>query len=93
MRQADSGGQAGLAALLSQARFAETRIRPGYRKADVDQFLSEVRARLAGIRQPSLTASDVRAAQFRTVRLRAGYDEEQVDALLDQIEDGLRLAG
>ncbi|HEU5416804.1 MAG TPA: DivIVA domain-containing protein [Streptosporangiaceae bacterium] len=93
MSQADSRDRQGLLDLISQVQFGETRVRPGYVKQDVDQFLLEVRATLAGARQPPLSPADVRAAQFRTTRLHRGYDEEQVDAFLDRIEQGLRQAG
>jgi DivIVA domain-containing protein len=88
--QAYSHDQQGLLDLISQARFGETRLRPGYVKADVHAFLDEVRATVAGMRQPPLTPRDVRAVQFRTTRLHAGYDEEDVDGLLDRIEEALR---
>jgi DivIVA domain-containing protein len=78
-----------LAELVGGIQFSESQLRPGYTKADVDRFVGDLRATLAGTRQPPLTAADVRSVIFRTTRLRRGYDEEQVDAFLDEVVRGL----
>jgi DivIVA domain-containing protein len=91
--QADSRDRQGLLDLISQVQFGEVRVRPGYVKEEVDQFLGEIRATLAGTRQPPLSATDVRRVLFRTTKLRRGYDEEHVDAFLDRVEQELRQAG
>ena len=56
----------------------------------VDAFLDAVRDTFLGVRQPPLTADEIRDKQFVTTRLRPGYDEEEVDAFLAEAE--LRLA-
>ena len=70
--------------------FSTTRLRPGYDIEEVDAFVEAIRQTFLGIREPSLTAEEIRNKQFSTTRLRPGYDEEEVDAFLDVVE--LRLA-
>jgi DivIVA domain-containing protein len=57
----------------------------------VDAFLDAVRDTFTGVRQPPLTAEEIRAKQFATTRLRPGYDEEEVDAFLEDVEARLRV--
>jgi DivIVA domain-containing protein len=66
--------------------FSVTRLRPGYDPGQVDAFLEAVSDTFLGVREPPLTASEVRDKQFTTTRLRPGYDEEEVDAFLDETE-------
>jgi DivIVA domain-containing protein len=56
----------------------------------VDAFLDAVRDTFLGVRQPPLTAEEIRAKKFATTRLRPGYDEEEVDAFLEEVEARLR---
>jgi DivIVA domain-containing protein len=70
--------------------FSATRLRPGYDTEEVDAFVEAIRQTFLGIREPSLTADEIRDKQFSTTRLRPGYDQEEVDAFLDVAE--LRLA-
>ena len=51
-------------------RFPRVRLREGYHAADVDEFIDQVEAALAGRPdgQP-VTAEDVRTVMFRTVRM------------------------
>ena len=56
----------------------------------VDAFLDAVRDTFLGVRQPPLTAEEIRAKQFATTRLRPGYDEQDVDAFLEDVEARLR---
>jgi DivIVA domain-containing protein len=70
--------------------FSATRLRPGYGIEEVDAFLEAIRQTFLGMREPPLTAEEIRTKQFSTTRLRPGYDEEEVDAFLDVVE--LRLA-
>jgi DivIVA domain-containing protein len=56
----------------------------------VDAFLDAVRDTVLGVRQPPLTADEIRDKQFVTTRLRPGYDEEEVDAFLGEAEARLR---
>ena len=73
------------------ARFSTTRLRPGYDMEEVDGFLDAVGDTFLGVRQPPLTAEEIRAKQFATTRLRPGYDEEEVDAFLEDVEARLRV--
>jgi DivIVA domain-containing protein len=45
---------------------------------------------LFGVREPPLTADEIRDKKFATTRLRPGYDEKEVDAFLDEAEARLR---
>jgi DivIVA domain-containing protein len=56
----------------------------------VDAFLDAVRDTFLGVRQPPLTADEIRDKQFVTTRLRPGYDGEEVDAFLGEAEARLR---
>jgi DivIVA domain-containing protein len=67
-------------------RFSVTRLRPGYHLEEVDAFLEAICDTFLGVREPPLTASEVRDKQFTTTRLRPGYDEEEVDAFLEEAE-------
>ena len=71
-------------------RFYHVRLRPGYRTADVDEFIARIEATLAagGQSGPVVTAADVEAVKFATTR-RGGYDEMIVDEALDHYADGL----
>lgn len=70
--------------------FSTTRLRPGYDIEEVDAFVEAIRQTFLGIREPPLTAEEIRIKRFATTRLRPGYDEEEVDAFLTAVE--LRLA-
>jgi DivIVA domain-containing protein len=59
----------------------------------VDAFLEAVRDTFLGVREPPLTADEVRDKQFVTTRLRPGYDMEEVDAFLEEAEARLRSGG
>ena len=72
-------------------RFSTTRLLwPGYDMEQVDAFLAAIRDTFLGVREPPLTADEVRDKQFATTRYRPGYDEREVDAFLDQAEARLR---
>jgi DivIVA domain-containing protein len=65
-------------------RFTRSRLRPGYRVEDVDDFLTRAEAGL-------VSADDVERVQFTSTRLFSeGYDEEKVDAALDVLAKCLR---
>jgi DivIVA domain-containing protein len=66
--------------------FSATRLRPGYHPEEVDAFLGAISDTFLGVREPPLTASEVRDKMFTTTRLRPGYDEEEVDAFLSDAE-------
>src|SRR5215469_18017478 len=67
------------------------RCAPGYDMEQVDAFLDAIRDTFSGVRQPPLTAEDIRTKKFATTRLRPGYDQEEVDAFLDEAEARLRI--
>jgi DivIVA domain-containing protein len=56
----------------------------------VDAFLDAVRDTFLGVRQPPVTAEEIRTKKFATTRLWPGYDEEEVDAFLGEAEARLR---
>jgi DivIVA domain-containing protein len=80
-------------ALAGSVSFSATRLRPGYDEEQVDAFLEAIRDTFLGVREPPLTADEIRDKQFTTVRLRPGYDEEEVDAFLEEAEASLRTLG
>jgi DivIVA domain-containing protein len=84
--EAGDGNFAGWAEWARTQCFSVTRLRPGYEAEEVDSFLEAIGDTFLGVRQPPVTASDVRNKIFKTTRLRPGYDEEEVDAFLDQAE-------
>jgi DivIVA domain-containing protein len=67
------------------ARFARHKWYPGYRVAEVDEFVARIEATLIGGAGPerTVTAADVRAVRFGTTR-RGGYDQFVVDEALDR---------
>ncbi len=67
-------------------RFSATRLRPGYQPEQVDDFLEAICDTFRGVREPPLTAAEVRDKQFTITLWRTGYDEEEVDAFLDRAE-------
>lgn len=80
---------------IEQARFSTTRLRPGYREGDVDEFLDRVAAGLLG-QAPPVSGRDIRECVFGSVFFGAGYDEAEVDRFLDELAaalDHLRQAG
>jgi DivIVA domain-containing protein len=87
---ADTAEQAISLARDAVDRFYRVRLRPGYRTADVDEFVARIEATLVagGQSGPVVTAADVEAVKFGTTR-RGGYDEMVVDEALDLYADGL----
>jgi DivIVA domain-containing protein len=73
-----------LAQWATTQTFPITLLRPGYQPAEVDDFVEAVRDTFLGVRQPPLTASEVRDKIFPTTRPRPGYDQEEVDAFLGE---------
>ncbi len=70
-------------------RFRLVRLREGYDRAQVEDFLDQVEAALQ-IDPPPMRAAEVEAALFRTVRMRQGYDMAEVDDHLDHLAGQLR---
>ena len=71
-------------------RFPRRRLGPGYRAAEVDEFIARIEATLSGNARPgqAITAADVQAVKFKVTR-RAGYDERTLDVVLDHYADEL----
>jgi DivIVA domain-containing protein len=64
--------------------FPRRRLGPGYRAAEVDEFIARIEATLSGNARPgqAITAADVQAVKFKVTR-HAGYDERTMDEVLD----------
>ncbi len=64
--------------------FPRRKLGPGYRAAEVDEFIARIEATLSGNARPgqAITAADVRAVTFNVTR-HAGYDERTMDEVLD----------
>jgi DivIVA domain-containing protein len=64
--------------------FPRRRLGPGYRAAEVDEFIARIEATLSGNARPghAITAVDVQAVTFNVAR-HAGYDERIMDEVLD----------
>lgn len=78
-------------------RFAVTRWRRGYERADVDALLARAAAVLdelaaGGTPSPPLTGEEVRSTTFGTTGLREGYDEREVDEFLETLAADLDAA-
>lgn len=71
-------------------RFHLVRLRPGYRTAEVDEFIARIEATLTtgGQHGQVVTFADVDTVKFGTTR-RGGYDEKVVDEALDHYVDAL----
>lgn len=67
-------------------RFTRTRLRPGYKVAEVDALMERADA-------GTITVADVEAARFGSTRGGEGYDEAEVDAALDALVARLRAEG
>jgi DivIVA domain-containing protein len=76
-------------------RFTVTRVRPGYTKAEVDEFVARIEGTLGRALPPDrpVTADEVRKVRFSTTRLRPGYDQAEVDAALDRYQAELAARG
>jgi DivIVA domain-containing protein len=68
---------------IRTARFATTRLGPGYDEKEVDNFLDKLIADLGDIGQ--LDQAEVRAVKFSQTRLRPGYTQHDVDDFLDEV--------
>ena len=73
---------------IQRAQFTTTRLRPGYREQDVDEFLDRVVAGLLG-QAPPVYGHDVRQSVFGSAFLGAGYHEVEVDRFLDELAAAL----
>jgi DivIVA domain-containing protein len=64
--------------------FPRRKLGPGYRAAEVDEFIARIEATLSGNARPgpAITAADVQAVTFNVTR-HGGYEERTVDEVLD----------
>ena len=64
--------------------FPRRKLGPGYRAAEVDEFIARIEATLSGNAGPghAITAADVRAVKFNVTR-HGGYEERTMDEVLD----------
>jgi DivIVA domain-containing protein len=84
---------AGLAAPAAGS-FPRRKLGPGYRPAQVDEFIARIEATLSGHARPgqAVTAADVQAVKFKITR-RGGYDELVLDEVLNRYADELNKPG
>ncbi|MGH3219925.1 MAG: DivIVA domain-containing protein [Streptosporangiaceae bacterium] len=70
--------------------FPRRTLGPGYRAAEVDEFIARIEATLTGNARPgqAITPADVKAVKFKVTR-HAGYQERTMDEVLDRYADEL----
>lgn len=74
---------------ILEAPFPRRKWGPGYRRSEVDEFMSRVRATILGDRtERPVTASEIRGVNFGITHW-GGYDDRAVDAALDHYATGL----
>ena len=80
-----SAGSVNSTAGYTAGRFPRRKLGPGYRVAEVDEFIARIEATLSGNAQPgqAITAADVQAATFNVTR-HGGYEELTMDEVLDR---------
>ena len=68
----------------SGGSFPRRKLGPGYRAAEVDEFIARIEATLSGNARPgqAITAADAQAVKFNVTR-HGGYDERTMDEVLD----------
>ena len=79
-----SAGSVNTTAGSAAGTFPRRKLGPGYRAAEVDEFIVRIEATLSGNARPgqAITAADVQAVKFKVTR-RGGYDERTMDEVLD----------
>jgi DivIVA domain-containing protein len=79
-----SAGYATGAPGYTAARFPRLKLGPGYRAAEVDEFIARIEATLSGNARPghAITPADVQAVKFNTT-WHGGYIEPTMDEVLD----------
>jgi DivIVA domain-containing protein len=78
-----------MAEWIQQAEFHTTDLPPGYDESEVDDFLDGVRETFLGLREPPLTAEDVRNIQFKTT----AYTEGEFVEVLQQASQDAAASG
>jgi DivIVA domain-containing protein len=79
-----SAGSVNSRAGCTAGSFPRRKLGPGYRAAEVDEFVAAIEATLSGNARPrqAITAADVQAVTFSVTR-HGGYDERTMDEILD----------
>ena len=79
-----SAGSVTSTAGYTAGSFPRRKLGPGYRAAEVDEFIARIEATLSGNARPgqAITAADVQAVKFSVTR-HGGYDEFTMDEVLD----------
>jgi DivIVA domain-containing protein len=79
-----SAGSVNAAAGYTAGSFPRRKLGPGYRAAEVDEFITRIEATLSGNARPgqAITAADVQAVTFNVTR-HGGYEERTVDEVLE----------
>ena len=75
-----SAGSVNSTAGYTAGSFPRRRLGPGYRAAEVDDFIARIEATLSGNARPghAITAADIQAVKFNVTR-HGGYDERTMD--------------
>ncbi len=79
-----SAGSVNSTAGYTAGSFPRRKLGPGYRAAEVDDFIARIEATLSGNARPgqAITAADIQAVKFNVTR-HGGYDERTMDEVLD----------
>jgi DivIVA domain-containing protein len=85
-----SAGSASSTPGYTAGSFPRRKLGPGYRAAEVDDFITRIEATLSRHARPgdAITAADVQAVTFNVTR-HGGYDERTADEVLDRYADEL----
>jgi hypothetical protein len=85
-----SAGSVNSTAGYTAGSFPRRKLGPGYRAAEVDEFIARTEATLSGNARPgqAITAADVQAVTFNVTR-HGGYEELTMDEVLDHYADEL----
>jgi len=80
-----SAGSVNSSAGYTADSFPRRTLGPGYRAAEVDEFIALIEVTLSGNARPghAITAADVRAVTFNVTR-HGGYEERTMDEVLDR---------
>lgn len=70
------------------SQFRETHLRPGYSRAEVDEFIESVEDALRSW-TPQVSSGEVAWHRFTPVMLRPGYNMDDVDDYLTEAENRL----
>jgi DivIVA domain-containing protein len=90
LRARASAGPAISMAGSTAGSFPRRTLGPGYRAAEVDEFIARIEATLNGNARPgqAITAADIHAVRFNVTR-HGGYTERVMDEVLDHYADEL----